>query len=228
MLAVIGALEGELSAVVTALDGAREETVAGRRCVFGTIGGAEVLVACSGVGKTLAAMTSQAVVDRFGPTAIVCAGLGGALSAEYHIGDAVLAGDCMQYDVDARAFGFARGEIPHSGMRVFAADSRLLAKAKRVVPADARRLHTGRVLTGDRFVAAADTELARILRDELGGDVVDMESAAVALVAAVHRIPFLSLRTVSDKVEEDIRGRFSRVLAASGENTLRLVRTLNE
>ena len=234
MLAVIGALEGELAAVVAALHAPTEEAVAGHLAVSGTIDAKPVVAVRTGVGKSLAAMVTQAVIERYRPAAILCAGIGGALSPNYHIGDLILGKDCVQYDVDARSFGFALGEIPETGMRIFDADTTLLERARRVRPADGGvagstgRLYVGRILTGDRFLGACDGALTRELTDELCGEVVDMESASVALVAAVHGIPFLAVRTISDIVVDGTRGKFRRVLRASAENALRVVRSVLE
>ena len=46
---------------------------------------------------------------------------------------------------------------------------------------------------------------------------VDMESAAIASVAATRSVPFLAIRAILDPVEEDLRIAFDRFLDHRGE-----------
>ena len=63
------------------------------------------------------------------------------------------------------------------------------------------RVHAGKIITGDRFVATAAE--SRALRAELSEALaVDMESAAVAQVCHDYSVPFCAVRTISDRADD--------------------------
>ena len=57
-----------------------------------------------------------------------------------------------------------------------------------------QRVVAGRILTGDQFVSDPDGALRRRLQ-ALDGSVVEMEGAAIALVAMVNRVPLVIIRS---------------------------------
>ena len=105
---------------------------------------------------------------------------------------------------DATAFGYAHGQTPGQPA-VFEADAAVLARVEEVGPAalhgatassgDAR-IRAGQMLAGNSFVTAANVGRARELFP--GAVSTDMESTALAQVAASAGIPFASVRGVSD------------------------------
>lgn len=100
---------------------------------------------------------------------------------------------------------------------VFAGQQEFVAE----VPTSSRPFLKGRLISQDRFVgtAAEKNEL-----HVLGAQVVEMESAAVALVAEQRGLPFYCIRVVSDTAMEgfcldfnrfrDAEGRFDRKMIA--------------
>lgn len=222
----------EIAAFTAALTGATSEMWGPFTAHRGTLAGRAVIVTKSGVGKALAAAHTQHLVDSNRPTAIVFTGLAGALNPAYRIGDIVVARDCLQHDLDATALGFARGAIPFTPWRIFACDEALVyaacVAAEAVVGENAASageagdqaapaVHTGRILTGDRFITDAAAPELSYLRDELAGDAVEMEGAAVALVATLNDIPCVVIRTVSDRADGTAPGDFTAFLARASE-----------
>ncbi len=230
MIAILSALRGETASVVEALvetrsvEGLGEPIVTGRLpSAAGGSGGPELLVASTGVGKAMAAMSAEYLISRFAPDAVVMVGLAGALSPALRIGDLILATDTLQYDLDASPLGFAVGEVPYAGHRLIPSNPALLEAAASFKPPEGK-LHRGRVLTGDRFVADADSR-ERLAR-EFEGDAVEMEGAAVGLVCLIHRLPFLLARTISDTADGEAPKSFNRFLARASRQSAALVRHL--
>ena len=185
----------------------------------------ELLVATTGVGKAMAAMSTEYVISRYMPSAIIMVGLAGALSSELRIGDLVLAEDALQYDLDASPLGFAVGEVPYAGYRLLESDARLLEAASTFRLPEGR-LHRGRILTGDGFVA--DSGVKERLVSEFQGIAVEMEGAAVGLVCLVNRVPFLLARTVSDTADGDAPKSFNKFLARASAQSAALIQHLAE
>ena len=80
----------------------------------------------SGIGKVNAGLCAQILVDVFNVSHLINTGIAGSLRAEINIGDIVVSSDALQHDMDARAFGYARGEIPRMETVSFPADPSLL------------------------------------------------------------------------------------------------------
>ena len=161
-------------------------------------GAADVTVLHSGVGKASAAMVAQYAVDHFRPDYLIVTGIAGALSGRLALGDVVVSRDCVQHDLDVTALGVPLGQVPRTGHRFLAADPKLVALAM-ATEVPGQHVVAGRFLTGDQFVAAAATRRERLRG--LHGTAVEMEGAAVALVAAVNRIPFVIVRAVANHAD---------------------------
>lgn len=227
MTVVLGALDGEIRELVEAVADRREETWHGHVFHIGTVAESPVVVARSGVGKAYSAAVAQHLIDRYQPERVIFTGVAGALNPAYDIGDIVVARDCMQYDLDATAVGFARGEVPYTGLRELACDPALVRIASSL-PTETEGVHVGRILTGDRFVTTADEEEYAFLREELFGDAVEMEGAAVGLVATVNEVPFVVVRTISDRADRETGKRFAKVLPMVARHARTVVRHLLE
>ncbi len=225
MIAIVSAMPGETEPIAELLndrdshDGPSGTMVTGRMSGL-PLESQRLLVATTGVGKAMAAMTMERIASVFGPQAVVMVGLAGALDQSLRIGDVVLAEDTLQYDLDASELGFAVGEVPYAGYRLVPSDPRLLEAAKSFDPPEGR-LYVGRVLTGDRFVA--DPDYRAHLARSFEGIAVEMEGAAVGLVCLIRKIPFLLARTISDTADGDAPKSFAAFLKRAGRMSLDLV-----
>jgi adenosylhomocysteine nucleosidase len=117
--------------------------------------------------------------------AVVSIGFAGGLSPSLRVGDLA---------VGREVRGIA--QIPLSAEVKWAAES-LRAKGLAV--------YFGTIMSVDEIIgkAAAKRSLADLLpADEIG--CLDMESSAIAQVCAERRVPFLSIRCISDTVDEDL------------------------
>ncbi len=181
-----------------------------------------ILVKC-GIGKVHAALVTQHLIDTYSPTSLIFTGVAGALNPAYEIGDVVISRDCIQHDVDGRALGFARGNILYTDLKVFAAHPALvdLARTTRV---DGHHLHVGRILTGDQFMTRDEINHHRYMLDELAGDAVEMEGGAMAQVCAINGLPYLVIRTISDRADGDAVLDFNRFLPLVAHNSYAVVR----
>ena len=177
---------------------------------------ADVMVLHSGVGKVSAAMVAQYAVDHFRPDYLIVTGIAGALNGRLALGDVVVSRDCVQHDLDVTALGVPVGQVPRTEHRFLAADPRLVALAM-ATEVPGQRVVAGRILTGDQFVAAAATRQERLRR--LNGTAVEMEGAAVALVAAVNRVPFVIVRAVANHADGAAPAEFGACLQRAAANS---------
>ncbi|WP_103026439.1 5'-methylthioadenosine/adenosylhomocysteine nucleosidase [Salinibacter altiplanensis] len=160
--------------------------------------GHDLALVRAGVGKVNAALCTQILIDAFDADAVLCTGSAGAVNPALDIGDIVVASDCVHHDVQVDFMGLPRGQIPFTEHRFFETNPVLRRRALKVGPTD-RRVQAGRVLTGDTFVE--DESQRGRLRDELDGDCVEMEGAAVGQVCAMNDVPYLVVRAISDHAD---------------------------
>jgi len=224
VILILSAMNQEHEAVVRSMTQHQQMDKYGIVIVEGLLFGKQCVAALSGVGKVASAFTSQYLIELYQPEFVVFTGVAGALNPDYQIGDIVVARDSVQHDMDGRGLGFARGEVPYSGYRFFSSDIQLLALA-----ADtqcAHRVHAGRVLTGDQFITNKDQFQFSYMRDELEGDAVDMEGAAVAYVCGKHETPFILVRTISDKANNEAPENFEAFLPEVAGNSLAVIQQI--
>lgn len=187
-----------------------------------------VLVRC-GVGKVFAAMLTQHLIDAYAPDAVISTGVAGGLSPALAIGDVVVSRDCLHHDLDARALGFPRGHIPYTDHRFFAADEELARRALTVdLGARGHKVVLGRIVTGDQFIHGDRAATHAHLTEELEGDAVDMETAAIGQVCRVNGVPFLSVRTLSDLADGTADVDYVRFLPEAARNSFEVVKGILE
>jgi adenosylhomocysteine nucleosidase len=187
-----------------------------------------VIIRC-GVGKVFAAMITQHVIDAYAPAAVVSTGVAGGLSKDLAIGDVVVSRDCIHHDLDTSALGFPRGRIPYTDLRFFAADETLAALALSAdLESRSHRVVPGRIVTGDQFIHGDRATTHPYLTDELQGDAVDMESAAIAQVCTVNKTPFVSVRTLSDMADGSAGVDYEKFLPEVASNSFHIVKAVLE
>jgi adenosylhomocysteine nucleosidase len=194
----------------------------------------------SGMSMVNAAMTTQALLDRFPIRAIVFSGVAGGVNPGLRVGDVTVPAQWGNYQEQAFARETANGWDPglltpqysNFGMMFpraslvaipgttpdslarrfwFPVDSMAMATAERVAKSvhlsrctkagecldhEPRIVVGGNGVSGPTFVDnAAYREWAW---QTFHADALDMETAAVAIVAFVNRVPYIAFRSLSD------------------------------
>ncbi|MUG44910.1 5'-methylthioadenosine/adenosylhomocysteine nucleosidase [Paenibacillus woosongensis] len=215
-IGLMGAMDEEIALLLEQVEGQNTVIHAGISFVTGQLHGKEVVVCKSGVGKVNAAATTQVLVDRFGADTILFTGVAGAVHPELNIGDIVISSSCQQHDMDVTPLGFARGMIPYQDVSDFQADKKLIRLAEEACSklCEDNNFIVGKVLSGDQFIS--DYDYVRELHETMDGACVEMEGAAVAQVCHMNGVPYVILRSMSDKADGTADVNFAEftVLAA--------------
>lgn len=186
------------------------------------LGGRRGQVLVTGIGPVNAAAALSgwlAQNEAAGP--VVSVGTAGGLHPQVSVGEVVIGTEYRYADVDARAFGYAFGQVP--GMPAQYPASSAAAVAGRRWP---EFVHTGLLVTSSSFVSA---ELAGQIRTATPGALaVDMESAALAQTCYLHRVStFISVRGISDlctpRAGEDFHDGLGQAAQRSAEVSLTLL-----
>jgi adenosylhomocysteine nucleosidase len=239
-IAVISAFDPELVALrsATAITGTR--VINGRTHYIGTLAGHDVVLLLSGFSMVNAAMTTQAVLDRFTITGIVFSGIAGGVNPGLNVGDVTVPAQWGNYQemVFARETpsGFAPARVttpfanfgmmypqgtsvavvggaPDSLVRRFwfPVDSTALVRARiaaasvtlaRCTATRECLAHEPRVVVGGNGVSGPtfvdNAGYREWAWNTFRADALDMETAAVAVVAYENRIPYIAFRSLSD------------------------------
>ena len=217
VVAVLAALDEEIEAFRGAHDLEPVEEGTPFAAFRFRVGAVDAMLMRTGVGKVFAAMVAQRAIERVRPDYLVVTGIAGSVRDGLDLGDVVVSRDCVQHDLDATALGFELGQVPYTEHRILRADPRLVELALST-PVAGQRVVAGRILTGDQFISDPDAALRERLT-ELEGSVVEMEGAAIALVATVNRVPFVIIRSVSDKADAAAPADFGAFLRRAAANS---------
>jgi adenosylhomocysteine nucleosidase len=227
-LAIMSAMDVEMELYFDRCEILRSTQRAGLTFHEASWHGHDLVLVRAGVGKVNAALCTQLLIDRYAVDAVLCTGSAGAVDPALNIGDVVVATDCVQHDVRVDFMGLPRGQIPFTDLRFFETHPELRRRAAEVTLPD-HSVQRGRVLTGDAFVE--DEAQRRQLREELSGDCVEMEGAAVGQVCAVNAVPYLVVRAISDHADGssdiDFEAFMEAAAHSSSEIAFHLLRTLN-
>lgn len=198
-IGIIGAMVSEVASLRDALEGGKTTTIAGMEFCEGALDGVDVVVVQCGMGKVNAGVCAHTLVNAFGCTRIVNTGVAGSLDARIDIGDIVVSTDAVQHDFDVSYLGFAKGEIPYTGLYAFLADDELRGLAVRAAREAAPEIGVfeGRVCTGDQFISTAKQKDK--IASSFGGMCCEMEGAAIAQACYLNDVPFVVIRVISDK-----------------------------
>lgn len=199
VIGIIGAMDDEVAALKNAADLKKTTVAAEMEFCEGTLENKNVVIVKCGMGKVNAGICANMLIRDFGCTKIINTGVAGSLDSRIDIGDIVVAVDAVQHDFDVEPIGFAKGEIPYTGLFAFPADPDLRAAAVDAVHEAAPDVHAfeGRICSGDQFICTAEQKEA--ITSAFGGMCCEMEGAAIAQVCYLHHTPFVVIRAISDK-----------------------------
>ncbi len=221
-IGIIGAMDEEIASLLDKMDQVKSHTRFGIVYYQGILQETSVVLCKSGVGKVNAAFCTHILIDHFQVKEIIFTGVAGALDPQLDIGDIVVSTECQQHDVDARALGFPRGIIPFQEVSLFPADPDLVRWAVRAGKSLANvKVVPGKVLSGDQFIS--DPLTVKELRDQLQGTCVEMEGAAVAHVSWLAGIPYVVIRSISDRADQSAHVNFAEFAQLAANHSSEIV-----
>lgn len=156
----------------------------------GTLDGRQVVIVESGVGAAAAAKATKAAIAFYKPQWVVSAGFAGALEDRLRRGHILMADEVASPSGQTLAIGL---------------------KLDPATVAATKGLHVGRLLTVEEIVRQPDER--RRLAEQHHAAACDMETFAVAEACAVAGVRFLSVRIISDTVDDELPPEIENLLA---------------
>ena len=197
MIGIICAGDREVAPFIPLIDKCSVSEKAMLKFYNGEIDETSVVTLFCGVCKTNAAIATQILIDTYNCDAIINAGTAGGMDKDVKSFDTIVSTESAYWDIHE---GILTKFHPWMETVYFKADDNLLAMAKRVANENCfkRQVHFGRMITGESFIEDK-------YRDELNVKFsplcVDMETASVAHVCYVNKIPYIAIRTITDTAD---------------------------
>jgi adenosylhomocysteine nucleosidase len=188
-IGIITAMPEETQAVVRAIGGAQKKLINRLAMLQGACAGHEIVIVEAGMGFQNAAAAAEKLVPAVSPDLFLSAGFCGAVSTELLVGDIVVA----------------------TGLTIVSEKD--LDNVPLVIPAFCKKFVVsqaadGRRVFGGLFASTADimqkSRVSALLSSDSPYPVVEMESAAIAIIAVENGIPFAGIRSVSDPFDEEL------------------------
>jgi adenosylhomocysteine nucleosidase len=221
-IAIIGAMEEEVTLLRDHIEGKSQETIAACEFTFGKMDGADVILLKSGIGKVNAAMSTSILLEKYNPDLIINTGSAGGFNPNLNVGDIVISTEVCHHDVDVTAFGYEYGQVPQLPP-AFVADEGLILTAEKAAEEIAGiQTVKGLIATGDSFMS--DPKKVDFVRTKFQNlQAVEMEAAAIAQVAFQFKTPFVIIRSLSDIAGKESNISFDQFLGKAALHSATLV-----
>jgi adenosylhomocysteine nucleosidase len=243
-IAVQGAMDIEISALLKAMGSYKKETYGSYSYFLGRIQGTPVIVARTGIGMVNASATTALLIEKYHPKLIINQGTAGGHDPKLHVFDTVIGAEVMNIGrmeslhldegqgIRPRTWKFTPTEIREAGnikeYFSFHSDPALVNAAEHAAPLYKHgKVAIGKIGSSDFWNKEVDR--IRWFHKTAGTSAEEMEAAAVAQVAKGFNVPFLSVRTISNS---EVSGEKTVDLETAGrycaEWVVELVKELGE
>lgn len=201
---IICASDSEVAPFLPTIDECKITEKAMLKFYEGKINGVAVVTLFSGVCKVNAAIATQILIDTYGVDVIINAGTAGGMNPELEIFDIVISTDAAYHDV---APDILTEFHPWLESVYFKSDQELLNLTHKAIDKieTEGKVYWGRMVTGEAFIADGGRKK---INEQFAPLTVDMETASIAHVCYVNRIPFISIRSITDTAAHSGIGHF--------------------
>lgn len=163
----------------------------------GTLWGIDTAALFCGACRVNAAIATQVLIDLCGVDKVINIGAGGGMDPTVRVHDTVIAEQSVYCDIQDNVL---TGFHPWMKSDWFASDPSLLEASKKAAAklSSKYKIHFGKIATSEKFIV---DEGRREIMERFHPLSVDMETAGIAHVCYVNKIPFLAIRTITDTAE---------------------------
>ena len=167
-----------------------------------------------GIGMVNATAAATYLAGQ-GTDIILCSGLSGGISGIKR-GELTVGTKYIEHDFDLTPLGYELCEKPLQNY-VYKGDERIINLFTDMYPF----IKKGVVVSGDSFIC--DDGKRNFLKDRFNAMSCDMESAAAAYVSEIAKIPFVTLRKISDDAGSDANESYTAALNIDGKQVLEIL-----
>jgi adenosylhomocysteine nucleosidase len=214
---ILAPMPEEIEMILEHMHVDRIESSGNRSFYIGKINGQECVVSLSRIGKVASSVTAAILIEKFNVDRIIVTGVAGGIHESIQAGDIVIATQCIQHDLDCSPL-FPPFEAPLLGKSAFECEETMVQQAFQVcehlveqelhefitdehlqeLNITQPKVHQGLLVSGDQFIGT-EAQL-KVIQTKLPEALfVEMEGAAVGQICYEYNIPFVVIRSISDK-----------------------------
>jgi len=199
-IAILGAVKEEIVGIKGAMNISDRVRLEKTDAWPGKWRGQNIVLVRSGVGKQRAEEATLQVIECFRPKALISTGYAGAVQPDLNVGDIVIADSILEEDGGRE--------------EKFFPDPNWLGRARDLPCPDRTKAVVGGLLTVNTVIH--NSAIKRELGRSYGVQAVDMETSAIARMAEENDLPLLSVRVISDRIDQELLDS-SSFLGSDGE-----------
>ncbi len=192
MIVILAAMDEEISALKELMSIEKERIIHNTECTFGVLGGKDVLLAKSGVGKVEAAVRVTMLLSLFDIDYLINIGSAGSLDENIPVGSVIIPNVLGVHDFDVPDEKWTKNFTDQR--HTFYPDQRLLDIAKMI--SDDKTFFAPHV-SGDAFIYRND-QIDKIKNEFPRAKSCEMEAAAIANACEIMDVPYIIIRAISD------------------------------
>lgn len=192
MIAIIGAMEEEVKAILDLTSNYEKKVIHNIDFYEAVLDNRKVIIMKSGIAKCAAAMSTTILFENFDIEGVINIGTAGGLEEYMQVLDVVISTSVCNYDLSIPTDD--PSEVDPRGY--FEANDNYVRIAKEII-GDDNHVHVGLVATGDTFVCENE-HIARIKNKYSEALCAEMEGSAIAQVCEHYNKPFVIIRSLSD------------------------------
>lgn len=225
---IIAAMQEEMQEIEKIMQYKENIKLYNLNIIKGKINEYNIVLVEAGVGKVNAGRVTQILIDNFKIDAIINVGSAGSATDELNIGDIVIGKKLVQHDFDITAFGHQKGYISNVGQFI-ESDDKLILKMKQTIEKigkDEFKIKIGTIASGDIF--CTESKMREKIRNKFNADAIEMEGAAIAQVCKLDEIPFIVIRSISDKPNGKNEITFEQFLEKASKRCAEIIKVFFE
>lgn len=222
MIGILCAGDREVDPFISMIDDCQIIEKAMLKFYIGKIDGVDIVTLYSGVCKVNAAIAVQILIDSFNCDMVINSGTAGGMDKRLKIFDTVIATEAAYHDV---ADNILTEFHPWLDSVFFRSDNNILKIAEKIVSDihSPYAIYFGRMVTGEKFI---QDDMRDEINEKYGPLSIDMETAAIAHVCYVNKIPFVAVRTITDTADHSGTGEFEKNCDIASEISADIVRRM--
>ena len=228
-IGIISAMQNEVDLLLSEAEIDHVDQFGGLDFHVGTLRGLPVVIVKAGIGTVLAAAGTAALLNRYSISEVIFTGIAGGVGDETNVLDVVVGTSLVQHDLGLTSndgFEWFDGSGGIGGWLYCDEDLVRLAWDAAVDTVGEDHVFQGVIATGDQFVASE--QYVKILQDNYNALACEMEGASVAAVCEQYGIPYVILRTMSDKADGLAHETYENTADIAAENSCKIVLKMME
>lgn len=223
-LGIMSAMDVELSYLLDQAIIDSVVSIGGNDFNIGTLEGQSVVIVKAGVGKSLSAACTAILINEFNVSGIVFTGIAGGVAPDVEITDVVIGTHAMFHDygylgndntIEIGSDFVSKVDVqcdPEMEIEAYNAAVEVIGEDK---------VFEGCIATGDQFVA--NERYVDYLYNTYDVIAVEMEGASVGYVAYQYDVPFIIIRSLSDKADGLAHESYSNWYSVVSDNSGKIV-----